>query len=222
MLRAAVCLMLGLFTLVVHAEVIELEGTIKSIDADAMAITIVRKTAKGQKVLELEIAKNAGDVSGFKEGDKISFAYNPDAEIVTQIEKAVSDEAKADLKAMQGVWKVTAEHEFGRVLSKEEMRKRNRHLFIKGNNLSTDRVIQNKLGTYSGSIQIVPEKKTFDFTGKSPGDKPVEWVGIYKIAGDSMTLCYRVKGEGPTTRPTEFRSLSDKPGTILFECRKEE
>ena len=88
MLRAAVCLMLGLFALVVQAEVIELEGTIKSIDPDAMAITIVRKTAKGEKVLELEIAKNAGEVSGFKEGDKISFAYNPDAEIVTKIEKA--------------------------------------------------------------------------------------------------------------------------------------
>ena len=205
-----------------HAEVIELEGTIKTIDPDARAIAITRKTPKGEKLLKLEVAKNAGDISGFKEGDKISFAYNPDVDIISKIEKGVSEAAAVDLKAMQGVWKVTAEHEFGRVLSKEEMRKRNRHLFIKGNNLSTDRVIQDKLGTYSGSIQIVPEKKTFDFAGKSPGDKPVEWIGIYKVDGDSMTLCYRVKGEGQTPRPTEFKSLSDKPGTILFECKKEE
>lgn len=72
---------------VVNAEVIELEGTIRGIDQDSRSIAIARKTPKGEKVLELEVAKNAGDISGFKDGDTISFTYNPDVDIISQIEK---------------------------------------------------------------------------------------------------------------------------------------
>ena len=218
---AAFAILVGLASLA-HAEVIELEGTIKSIDQDARAIAITRKTPKGEKVLELEVAKNAGDISGFKEGDKISFAYNPDAEIVTKIEKGLSEEGKRALKELEGVWKVTAEHEFGKELTKDEMRKRNRHITIKGNSFRTDRVTGDKLGSYVGLIQIDPERKTFDFIGNGPNGKPVEWIGIYKTAGDSLALCYRIKGEGNAPRPTEFKSLSEKPGTIMFECKREE
>ena len=211
---------LGMAT--IQAEVLELEGTVKSVDTASRAISIVRKTPKGEKVLELEVAKNAGDISGFKEGDPVAFAYNPDVDIISKIEKGMSEAASAEIKAMEGVWKVTAEHEFGRVLTKDEMRKRNRHVTIKGSTLSTDRVIGEKLGTYTGSLQVAPEQKTFDFKGNGPNGSPVEWTGIYKIDGDSMTLCYRVKGEGPTPRPTEFKSLSEKPGTLMFECKREE
>lgn len=70
----------------VDAEVIELEGKVKAVDADARTISIVRKTPKGEKVLESEVAKNAGDISGFKEGDPVAFAYNPDVDIISKIE----------------------------------------------------------------------------------------------------------------------------------------
>jgi len=205
-----------------HAEVIELEGTIKSIDQDARAISISRKTPKGEKVLELEVAKNAGDISGFKEGDTIAFAYNPDVDIISKIEKGLSEEGKRAIKDLEGVWKVTAEHEFGRELTKDEMRKRNRHITIKGNSFRTDRVTGDKLGSYMGSIQIDPERKTFDFIGNGPNGKPVEWIGIYKTDGDALSLCYRIKSEGNAQRPSEFKSVSEKPGTIMFECKREE
>lgn len=55
-----------------HAEVIELEGTVKAVDADARTISIERKTAKGTKTLELEVNKKAGDLSAVNVGDKIS------------------------------------------------------------------------------------------------------------------------------------------------------
>ena len=222
MLRFLLACVVAVAASVAQAEVLELEGTVKSVDAASRSISIVRKTPKGDKVLELEVAKNAGDISGFKEGDPVAFAYNPDVDIISKIEKGMSEAASAEIKAMEGVWKVTAEHEFGRVLTKEEMRKRNRHITIKGNTFSTDRVTGDKLGTYTGFIQVSPEQKTFDFKGNGPNGNPVEWFGIYKIDGDSMTLCYRVKGEGPTPRPTEFKSLSEKPGTIMFECKREE
>jgi hypothetical protein len=45
------------------AEVIELEGKVKSVDAEARAISIERKTAEGTKTLDLEVNKKAGDLS---------------------------------------------------------------------------------------------------------------------------------------------------------------
>lgn len=72
--------------LLAHAEVIELEGTIKSIDQDARSITIERKTAKGTKTLALHVIKKAADLSRFQAGDSISFSYDPDLEVVTKID----------------------------------------------------------------------------------------------------------------------------------------
>jgi hypothetical protein len=68
-----------------HAEVIELEGKVKSIDKDARTISVVRKTAKGEKVLDLEVAKKAGDLSEVEEGDSVAFSYDPDLELITKI-----------------------------------------------------------------------------------------------------------------------------------------
>jgi hypothetical protein len=73
-----------------YAEVIELDGTIKSIDKDARAISITRKTPKGEKVLELEVAKNAGDLSSIDEGDEVTVTYDPSLEIVSLISEKVS------------------------------------------------------------------------------------------------------------------------------------
>jgi Cu/Ag efflux protein CusF len=68
-----------------YAEVIELEGVVKAVDAEDRSITIERKTAKGTKTLELEVAKKAGNLSAVKVGDSVSFSYDPSLEIVTGI-----------------------------------------------------------------------------------------------------------------------------------------
>jgi uncharacterized protein (TIGR03067 family) len=218
--------LLCLFALVAtaaHAEVLELEGTVKAIDAKARSITIVRKTPKGEKVLELEVAKNAGDLSGFKEGDSVAFAYNPDVEIISKVEKGVSASTAADMIAIQGLWKVIDEHEFGRVLTKEEMRVRNRHIVIEGNAFKCDRVSDGQLGTYAGTFQIDHESGNFTFVGNGPRGAPIKWVGIYRLEGSTLQLCYRIKrGENDVDRPTDFKSVSGEPGTILFICKREE
>jgi uncharacterized protein (TIGR03067 family) len=204
---AAFAILVGLASLA-HAEVIELEGTIKSIDQDARAIAITRKTPKGEKVLELEVAKNAGDISGFKEGDKISFAYNPDAEIVTKIEKGLSEDAAADLKAMEGEWKNVFTEEGGKKLEPGEVRRINRTLFIKGDVLRMERVLNDKFGFHEGRFRLDPEKHFFDL--EEPGG--LTWTGIYELKGDSLKLCYRVfkKGTPPKERPTEFNGVGEK------------
>ncbi len=85
MIRTAAFLALGLFAFAIRAEVIELEGKVKSIDKDARTISVVRKTAKGEKTLDLEVAKKAGDLSEVEEGDSVAFSYDPDLELITKI-----------------------------------------------------------------------------------------------------------------------------------------
>jgi len=75
---------------VAHAEVLELEGTIKAVDVEDRTVTIERKTPSGSKTLTLEVAKKAGNVADLKPGARISFAYDPALEIVTKI---ASDQA---------------------------------------------------------------------------------------------------------------------------------
>jgi uncharacterized protein (TIGR03067 family) len=218
--------LLCLFALVAtaaHAEVLELEGTVKAIDAKARSITIVRKTPKGEKVLELEVAKNAGDLSGLKEGDPVAFAYNPDVEVITKIEKGASASTAADMTAIQGLWKVIDEHEFGRVLTKEEMRVRNRHILIEGNAFKCDRVSEGKFGTSEGQFRIDHDTGAFTFAGTGPWGGQVERIGIYKLDDSVLTLCYRIKlGGREVERPKDFMSVSGDPGTMLFICKREE
>jgi len=68
-----------------HAEVVELEGTVKAVDAAARSITIERKAAKGTKTLELEVAKEVGDLSVVKAGNRIAFSYDPTLQVVTKL-----------------------------------------------------------------------------------------------------------------------------------------
>lgn len=190
-----------------HAEVIELDGTIKSLDHDSRAISIVRKTPKGQKVLDLEVAKNAGDIDSLKVGDKISFAYNPDAEIVTKIEKGLSKEAASDVKALQGEWKNTYTEEGGKRLEPADLRRINRTLLIKGDSLRMERVLNDKFGFHEGEFRIDPDKRLFDLEEPSG----LIWVGIYELRGDKLKLCYRVfkKGTPPKERPAEFSGIGE-------------
>jgi Cu/Ag efflux protein CusF len=77
-----------------HAEVIDLEGIVKAVDASARTITIERKTPKGTKTLEFEVTRKAGDLHNVKNGDRIAFSYDPDLELVTKFgDKAIGDPA---------------------------------------------------------------------------------------------------------------------------------
>jgi hypothetical protein len=72
---------------IAHAEVIDLEGTVKAVDVDARTVTVERKTPSGSKTLTLEVAKKAGDVADIKPGSPISFSYDPNLEIVTSVKR---------------------------------------------------------------------------------------------------------------------------------------
>lgn len=71
---------------IAHAEVIELEGTIKAVDDDARTITIERKTASGAKTMTLDVAASAGDLQTITPGAVVKFSYDNKLEVVTALE----------------------------------------------------------------------------------------------------------------------------------------
>ena len=87
---AALVASLTLLGAVATAEVLELEGSVKSIDKEARTVSIVRKTPKGDKVLDLEVAKNAGDLSSIEEGDEVAISYDSGLELIASISEHLS------------------------------------------------------------------------------------------------------------------------------------
>jgi hypothetical protein len=86
MTRATPFFALLILGAVAHAEVIELEGTVKSIDVEARTLTIERKTAKGEKAMTVDVASSAGDLASVKAGSRISFSYDNTLEVVTSLQ----------------------------------------------------------------------------------------------------------------------------------------
>lgn len=216
-LIALLCILI-VGTLMAHAEVIELDGTIKSIDQDQMAITIVRKTPKGERELELEIAKNAGDISGLKEGDRVSFAYNPDVEIITKIANAAEAEA---VEALQGVWVATAVERNGTMMSKKELQEQGRRIVIEGDVYRQEETRGNQLVSFSGKFSVDSATGAFDFVGKGPKGHPMKLIGLYEIRGDTLRLCYRADVDGKAERPTDFKAREETPNwSHSYTCKR--
>jgi uncharacterized protein (TIGR03067 family) len=191
-----------------HAEVLELEGTVKSIEPASRSISIVRRTPKGEKVLDLEVAKNAGDLFSLKPGDAVAFAYNPDLEIISKLEKGLSEDAAADLKALQGKWVATTLVISGNKLTKGEMQRHSRTFAIDGTKYTETIYRDGKVLVVSGDLKLTPANKSFDVDGEllRQEDKktfPHKQFGIYELDGDKVKLTVRKKMDG-TSRPTKF------------------
>ena len=91
---------------IADAEVLELEGTVKTVDATARTITIERKTPKGTKTLELEVTKKAGDLTSVKAGDSISFSYDPDLELVTKLGDGATNDTRTKADSGSCIWTI--------------------------------------------------------------------------------------------------------------------
>ena len=210
-----------LFCTSIHAEVIELDGTIKSLDQDSRAISIVRKTPKGEKVLDLEVAKNAGDIDSLKVGDKISFAYNPDAEIVTKITSAANEKAKEEL---QGVWVATAVDRHGKMMTKKDLQDQARRIIIEGNTFRQEETRDGKVMAMTGTFTVDPSTGAFDFEGKGSNGNPFKLIGLYEVKGDLLRICFRGNADGKAERPTEFKAREESPNSphwsLSYTCKR--
>jgi len=82
---------------VVHAEVITIEGTIRSIDATTRTVTVdadgEEKTLDVSRKVKVSVGGNAAALDALRSGQKVKLSYHDDLEIVLKIEAAPGGQA---------------------------------------------------------------------------------------------------------------------------------
>ena len=118
-------------------------------------------------------------------------------------EPAKGAEVKGDLKAMQGTW-----------VSKDDQGEST--WVFKGDRVS----IKTPSRGYEMTARLDPDAKpekaiTFQVLDDSPNAKGAKGEAIYKIDGDTVSICMGIQDAG---RPKEFKM--DFPNSVLFELKK--
>jgi uncharacterized protein (TIGR03067 family) len=119
---------------------------------------------------------------------------------------ARTEDAKEDLKMLQGTWVPTAAEMGGQKLPDDSL------AAIKLT-LKDDRyTVQVGKATDQGTVKLDPAKKPkeMDITGTEGPNKGKTILAIYELSGDTLKVCYAMEGK---ERPTEFKT---KPDTKLF------
>ena len=120
---------------------------------------------------------------------------------------------KEDTKKFEGDWTFTAWESAGQALPQAalDMAKWS----VKGDKYTFEMGEQKEEGT----IKLDPAKKpaTIDFAITSGNDKGKDQPGIYKVDGDTITIC--LARPGAKERPTDFKSTEDN-GFILVTVKK--
>ena len=121
-----------------------------------------------------------------------------------------SDAAKKDLEKLQGEWKIEKAQRGGEAAPAELLGKLS--LTIKGDSMT---VSEGSARDEKATISLDPGKSpaAIDIKPARPGRETV--LGIYKLNGDSLTLCWSKEG----ARPTEFAS-KPKSDQVLFVLKR--
>ena len=115
---------------------------------------------------------------------------------------AQAGDDQADSKALQGTWTLTSAVMAGKPFPEQLVKTMS--LTMKDGRY-TVMVGQGKdEGTAKHDAGKTP--KTMDITGTDGPNKGKTFLAIYKIAGDSLTICYDLSGKA---YPTEFKSTAE-------------
>lgn len=170
-----------------------------TITLNGITLDVTRKT-------KITVDGKSAELSDIKKGQEATVVYDDQSEVAGSVvvgkepEKDFEATAK-DLKSLQGEWKCIAD----RNIDKKEVKKQDRRITIQGNSLTMKRTYGDKRGTYEGKFEIDASNGKFDFVGKGPNGGFVEWVGIYKIDGDKLSLSYNeTKQEKKAKRPSKI------------------
>jgi hypothetical protein len=189
-LLVAVCLSLLLVVPHAHAEVLDLEGTVKAVDVDARTVTIQRKTPSGTKTLTLEVAKKAGDISSIGNGDEVSITYDSDLELIASLAKKQTSipTTDADLSpeefTLVGDWKTKSGNE-GKSFDATRVI---REWKGDGNEFNRGVWLVRKDGTFLGAFRnkysiegTLTNPDTIEFTVFDPQHKMIERLRMNKV-----------------------------------------
>ncbi len=113
------------------------------------------------------------------------------------------DEAAKDLKQFQGTWTLESLEANGKKIDGEIMKKAGQqiNLVVKGDQVT----LKVSRGDLTGTIKLDPSKspKAYEVKGAGPEGIAYDSFGIYKIDGDTLTVCYAAAAKD---RPSEFKA----------------
>jgi uncharacterized protein (TIGR03067 family) len=122
-------------------------------------------------------------------------------------------DAKGDLKALQGVWLMTAVESDGTKVTPNDAK-----LVVKDNTYTL------KVGTtlQEGTVTIDPGKnpKSMDWAVTSGPDKGLTYRGIYKFVDDELLVCF--PKDTKAERPTEISGNAGNGQTLTVLKRKKD
>jgi uncharacterized protein (TIGR03067 family) len=129
-------------------------------------------------------------------------------------DKPKKDDAKKEMKKLQGTWTIVAVEVNGAKMSDEDRKHVGIKMTLKGDKYS----IEGGERTHKGTFKVHPGKKpkTMDCIPDSGDLKDKTIQAIYKLDGSKLTICYDISCK---TRPGEF-ATKDKEGYVLIEYKK--
>jgi uncharacterized protein (TIGR03067 family) len=127
-------------------------------------------------------------------------------------------DAAKDLKQFQGTWALQSVEANGMMIDAEALKKAGHEITL---TVKEDKVtLKLKRGDVVGTIKLDPSKKpkAYGSKGTDPEGKTHEAVGIYKIEGDTLTVCYVAAGKD---RPTDFKADAGSEAVVqVFKREK--
>lgn len=117
-----------------------------------------------------------------------------------------------DLNQLQGRWAATSLHVRGRSLPANELENLKFALEIKGTQVTFGPAAATRQGHVRVDSSRMP--RAMDITVKEEAGKTKVLLAIYKLEGDTLTLCLPTAPESPA-RPTEFESSAESNTTLV-------
>jgi uncharacterized protein (TIGR03067 family) len=127
-----------------------------------------------------------------------------------------ADAKKTDQELFQGVWEVVKSEQEGKE-SPGFVKDRSPTVAYKGGKY----VFKAKgLGDEVGEFKLGPKAKppTLDYTITEGAHKGTKQLGIYKLEGDTLTIC--LAEEGAKVRPSSFKTRAGAPEYAMFVMKR--